>query len=146
MEASAHPCPLEAPFCAAPGELARAQGPTDPRAYLPALGFLWFCSRCLLGGVSQPGARCPCVQGTGEQQPSSCAPTVTPLMWTAPHQNEQPPALPACWFNPKMLHKCLPGVLIRGLCMLPVGLAPCITALLFPPLHLGGSGGAHQPL
>lgn len=23
-----------------------------------------------------------------------------------------------------MLHKCMPGVLIRGLCMLPVGLAP----------------------
>lgn len=109
----------------------------------PSLGFLWFCSRCLLGEVTAWGSVPMCA---GDQQPSSCAPMVTPLMWTAPHQNKQPLALLACWFNPKMLQKCMPGVLIHGLCMLQVGLAPVSQPCSSLLCTLVAVGGTSTPL
>lgn len=64
-EASVSPRRLEAQSHAALRELARAQRIIDPRAYLLPLGFCAF----ELGVFAI--ARCPCVQGTGNQQSSS---------------------------------------------------------------------------
>lgn len=78
MEASAHPCPLEAPFCAAPGELARAQGPTDPRAYLPAWGFCGFVLAVCSGGFRSLGLGAHVCRALGSSSPPPALPRSPP--------------------------------------------------------------------
>lgn len=111
----------------------------------PSLGFLWFCSRCLLGGVTAWGSVPMCAGHWGPAALLLCS-HGCPLMWTASHQNKQLLALPACWFNPKMLQKCMPGVLIHGLRTFPVGLAPVSQPCSSLLCTLVAVGGTSTPL
>lgn len=65
-EASVSPCPLEAQFRTALGELAQAQRIIDPRAYLSPSGFCGFVL-----GLFVPGCW-GCLTAMGTAQPSGC--------------------------------------------------------------------------